>query len=212
MELTSVCTDCGAVFLADRGRSCSGRHAALALMTPTNAGGAGARNTRASQLDVPSEMEQSDADLTSTHRQEAGGTPVTARQRLAALLSHLPKSRCARLQAELAGVRAELNSLDRGLIDVGVALARANAQISAAITVMKVTPEQAAELIERARRAGEEQAGTTLEIPRPGGLPARHPESLGRELVKGDNDLFAAYCADDLSDLQGLTPDGPGAS
>lgn len=132
---------------------------------------------------------------------------MTARQRLAALLAHLPKTRCARLRAELDEVRAELDALDRGVVDNGLAIHKASLQINAAFKAITLTPQQAAELIERAR------AGDTLEAPRPAGLPKNHPESLVTELNPADEDELAELCTElwPNDEYLGITADGPGA-
>lgn len=117
----------------------------------------------------------------------------------------------ARLRSQVKALADGQDALDRGIVEAGADIARANLQISAAITVMKVTPEQAAELIKRA-----EQAGDTPEAPapRPAGLPAGHPESLVTELNPADEDELGELCTELWPNdeyLEIITPDGPGA-
>lgn len=192
MSMTSVCGRCGAVYWTVDGHTCD-----CWPTFPQNASGPAADDSRARKWKASVERNFR-AQVNSTHRQDAAGTPVTPRKRLAALRAEI-----ARLEKDNADLlerarRAEL---------YGSAYARTIAA-RAAMDAGHLDP---AELGLPCAAAG---PGDTLEVPRPAGLAKNHPESLVTGLnPDGEDEL------DELrtelwpnDEYLGITADGPGAS
>lgn len=116
-------------------------------------------------------------------------------------LRHLPRSRVARLRAELAAVRTELDALDRGVIEAGTMAGRADCRTASLLRYMQ----------ERAAAAGLPEPDEASEkTPRPHAI-------ITAEQRRTADALCETYAGElwtpaEREAFRNLTADGNGAS